>query len=108
MERTVFHVKRKDLVQVMTGREKGKTGKILRVLNKRGRVVVEKINMLKRHTKPTGKSAGGIVEKEGTLPASNVLLFCEKCNRGVRTRRQPVDGAGKVRACRKCGSQLDK
>ena len=62
MALTITHLKKKDLVQVMTGREKGKTGKVLRVIQKKGRVVIEKLHMKKRHTKPTGKAPGGIVE----------------------------------------------
>ncbi len=108
MGRTVFHVKKKDLVQIMTGKEKGKTGKILRVNQKKGRVFVEKLNMVKRHSKPTGKSAGGIVEQEGALVASNVLLYCEKCARGVKTKHKVLESNKKVRVCRKCDTQLDK
>jgi len=69
MERNIFHVKTKDIVQVMSGKEKGKTGKVLRVNQKHGRVVVEKLNIHKKHTKPTGKGPGGIVEAEGSLAA---------------------------------------
>ena len=105
---TVTHIKKKDLVQIMTGREKGKTGKILRVVQKRGRVLVEKLNMVKRHTKPTGKAPGGIIEAEGSIAASNVLLYCEKCNSGVRTAPKLLESGKKVRVCRKCKTQLDK
>lgn len=105
---TVEHVKKKDLVQVMVGREKGKTGKILRVIHKKGKVVIEKLNIVKRHTKPTGKAPGGIVEKEGPIYACNVLLYCEKCGRGVRTMRKVLETGKKVRVCKKCDTQLDK
>jgi large subunit ribosomal protein L24 len=105
---TVEHVKKKDLVQVMIGREKGKTGKILRVIHKKGKVVIEKLNIVKRHTKPTGKAPGGIVEKEGPIYACNVLLYCEKCGRGVRTMRKVLETGKKVRVCKKCDTQLDK
>src|SRR4051812_20855572 len=108
MLRTIFHLRKKDVVQVMVGKEKGKTGKILRVIHKKGRVVVEKLNMVKRHTKPTGKAPGGIIEKEGALVASNVLLYCEKCGRGVRTMRKTLESGKKVRVCKKCTTQLDK
>lgn len=105
---SIFHVRKKDLVQVMTGKEKGKTGKILRVNHKKGRVVIEKLNVVKRHTKPTGKNAGGILESEAGIQAANVLLYCDKCSRGVRTKLKTADGAKKVRVCRKCDTQLDK
>ena len=108
MVRNVFHLKKKDLVQVMVGKEKGKTGKILRINQKKGRVFIEKLNVLKRHTKPTGQKPGGIVEAEGSIQASNVLLYCEKCGKGVRVSPTVVDGGKKVRSCRKCKAQLDK
>ena len=103
----VNHVKKKDLVQVMTGKEKGKTGKILRVVLKKNRVVVEKLNMIKRHTRPSGKAPGGIIEKEGPIAASNVLLYCEKCGKGRRTVSRKADKK-RVRVCRTCQTQLDK
>jgi len=111
---TVTHVKKNDVVQVMVGKERGKIGKVLRVNQKRGRVLVEKLNMIKKHTKPTQKSAGGIVEVEGLISASNVLLYCDKCSSGVRTsRKAPETGKNvrvckKVRVCRECKTQLDK
>ena len=108
MVQTIFHLKKKDLVQVMTGKERGKTGKVLRVIQKKNRVVIEKINMLKKHTKPTGKSAGGIVEMEGPLAASAVLLYCDKCARGVRTFRKLLESGNKVRCCSKCKNPLEK
>lgn len=103
----VTHVRKKDLVQIISGREKGKTGKILRVIHKRNRVVVEKLNLIKRHTRSTGKAPGGIIEKEGPIAASNVLLFCEKCGKGRRTVSKRGE-KGRVRVCRKCETQLDK
>lgn len=105
---TVTHVKKQDLVQVMVGKYRGKTGKILRVNQKKGRLLVEKINIIKKHTKPTQKTAGGIIEVEGMISASNVLLFCDKCNSGVRTSRKILESGKKVRVCRKCTTQIDK
>jgi len=105
---TVSHIKKKDLVQVMMGKEKGKTGKVLRVNQKHGRVFIEKLNLVKRHTKPTGQEAGGIIEKESPIYACNVLLYCDKCSRGVRTSRKILESGKKVRVCTKCKTQLDK
>ena len=105
---SVTHVKKKDLVQVMVGKERGKTGKILRVNQKYGRVTIEKLNIVKRHTKPTGQKPGGIIEKEGSLAACNVLLYCDKCARGVRTTRKKLESGKSVRVCKKCSGQLDK
>ncbi len=69
----ITHVKKNDVVKVLTGSERGKTGKVLRVMNKHGRVVVEKVNMVKRHKKSNGKEPGGIIEKEASIHASNVM-----------------------------------
>lgn len=108
METTVSHVKKRDLVQVISGKEKGKTGKVLRVVQKKGTVVVEKLNIIKRHTKATGKSPAGIIEKEAPLQASKVLLYCEKCSKGVRTKKKQLESGKKVRVCTKCSAELDK
>jgi large subunit ribosomal protein L24 len=105
---TVTHVKKHDLVQVMVGKERGKTGKILRVNQKKGRVLVEKLNMIKKHSKPSQKSTGGIIEVEGLISASNILLYCDKCSSGVRTARKALENGKKVRVCRECKTQLDK
>jgi len=93
-----------DTVEVIAGREKGKKGRILKVLPAKERVVIEKVNFVKRHTKPSQQSRqGGIVEKEGAIHVSNVMLFCKKCNRAVRIKNlRGADGA-KNRACARCG-----
>jgi large subunit ribosomal protein L24 len=108
IERTVFHLRKKDLVQVMRGADKGKTGKILRVNHKNGRITVEKVALVKRHTKPTGKAPGGIVEKESSIASSNLLLYCEKCSKGTRMASKILESGRKVRVCRKCKTQADK
>lgn len=105
---TVHHIRKKDLVQVMSGSEKGKTGKILRVIQKKGKVLIEKINMIQRHTKATGKTPGGRIEKEAALFASCVLLYCEKCARGVRTFMKLNEKGKKQRHCKKCQNPIDK
>lgn len=99
-------LKKGDMVQIIGGREKGKTGKVLRVLREKNRLFVEKLNMVKRNTRPTqANPQGGILEKEASLHASNVLLLCPKCNKGVRVGRKLVDGK-KVRVCKKCGEKI--
>lgn len=112
LERRKWSLRKNDQVEVIAGREKGKTGKILKVDSKTGRVTVEKINMVKRHTKPTPQGAGGIVEKELPLSYSNVLLLCGKCNRGVRhghkVEKAGTEGAKKIRVCKRCGESLDQ
>lgn len=99
-------IKKGDMVQIIAGREKGKTGKVLRVLPDVSRIVVEKLNIVKRHSRPTQKNPqGGIVEKEAALHYSNVLLLCPKCNRGVRVGRK-VTGDKKLRVCKQCGEAI--
>jgi large subunit ribosomal protein L24 len=99
-----INIKVNDTVAVIAGKEKGKKGRVLRVFPEAERVLVEKVNFIKRHTRPSQNNRqGGIVEKEGPLHASNLMLFCKKCNRPVRTRRlKGADGA-KNRACARCG-----
>jgi len=104
--RTIPSIRKGDMVQIIAGREKGKTGKILRVLRDSNRVVVEKLNVIKRHTKPSQKNPqGGILEKEGSINYSNVLLLCPKCNRGVRVGHK-LEGNKKTRICKKCGGSI--
>jgi large subunit ribosomal protein L24 len=98
-------IRRDDKVQIIAGDDKGKIGKVLRVMVSRERIVVEGANMMFRHMKKTQQSPqGGRIEREGTLHVSNVLLFCEKCNKGGRVRFEDVDGK-KSRVCVKCGSK---
>ncbi|MEK7689977.1 MAG: 50S ribosomal protein L24 [Bdellovibrionota bacterium] len=100
-------LKKGDEVQVMAGREKGKTGKVLTVNSKSWRVTIEKVNLVKKAVKPSQKHPqGGMLEKEIPLAYSNVLLYCTKCNRGVRHGNRVV-GDKKVRFCRKCKEVLD-
>ncbi len=108
MMRTVFHVRKGDVVQVISGKEKSKTGKILRVNQKKNAVVIEKINIVKCHKKASGKNPGGIIEQEAPLHASKVLLYCGKCGHGVRTRKEVLESGKKVRFCKQCNTQLDK
>ena len=104
-----YHIKKNDLVMVMTGKEKGKSGRVLRVLPEKEKVLVEKINFIKRHTRPHGQQRrGGIVEREAPLHLSNVMLLCEKCNKPVRVRHRGVEGGKKARVCHKCGESFDK
>ena len=103
------HVRRGDTVAVIAGRERGKRGKVLRVLPDEGRVLVEKINMIKKHQRPTQKlRQGGIIEREGTLALSNVLLVCARCDRPSRAGTKILGDGRKVRVCRRCGESIDK
>lgn len=103
-----YHIKKDDRVMVISGKEKGKVGKVLKLLPKKDRVVVEKVNMIKRHTRPGGMTGqGGILEKEGSVHISNVALICPKCTEPVRSGRKQLDDGSRVRYCRKCGEVLD-
>jgi large subunit ribosomal protein L24 len=103
------HVRKGDLVAVIAGRERGKRGKVLRVLPDRGRVLVEHVNMIKKHQRPTQKlRQGGIIEREGPLALSNVLLVCGRCDRPVRTGVKTLADGRKVRVCKRCGEPVDK
>jgi large subunit ribosomal protein L24 len=104
-----LHVKKNDLVMVITGREKGKSGRVLKVIPEKEKLIIEKINFIKKHTRPHGQQRqGGILEKEAPLPASNVMLLCEKCNKPVRTGHRILEGDKKARVCKKCGEAFDK
>jgi large subunit ribosomal protein L24 len=108
MEEKQYHVKKNDLVMVMTGKSKGKTGKVLRILTKKDRLIVEKVNMIKKHVKPTQKAKGGIMEKESPIHVSNVMIYCEKCSKPVKVGKKVLEDGKKVRFCRKCEEVIDK
>ena len=102
-------VKRGDTVAVIAGRERGKRGKVLRVVPRRQRVVVEKVNMIKRHQRPTQKlRQGGIIEREGPLHVSNVMVVCPKCDRPTRTGVQQLADGKEVRMCKRCQETIDR
>ncbi len=103
------HVRRGDTVGVIAGKERGKRGKVLRVLPDKGRVIVEKINMIKKHQRPTQKvRQGGIIEREGALALSNVLLVCGRCDKPARTGIKVLADGRKLRVCKRCGESVDK
>jgi large subunit ribosomal protein L24 len=107
MEFIKFHVRKNDLVMVISGKEKGKSGKILKLFPKKNRVVIEKVNFVKRHTRPSGKARqGGIIEKEASIHISNVLLMCPQCNQGVRTGNRITEDGKKALICKKCGEVI--
>src|SRR5262245_40147357 len=101
------HFAKNDQVVVISGDDRGKTGKILKVIRAKGRVIVEKVNFVKRHTKPRGqKVQGGILEKEASIHESNVMHYCPKCQSGVRvTMRRGSDGK-RERYCARCGESI--
>ena len=103
-----MHVRKGDQVVVIAGKEKGKRGRVLRLATDKGRVVIERVNMVKRHTKPTQRNPrGGILEKEGSVEASNVALWCGKCVAPRRAKHDHPEGQKKRRICVKCGTVFE-
>jgi len=93
---------------VIAGKERGKTGKVLRVIPKKDAVIIERVNLVKRHTKPRGpQQPGGIVEKEAHIRISNIMLMCDKCNAPVRLGRKILSDGQRIRVCRRCGEAID-
>jgi large subunit ribosomal protein L24 len=112
-ERAVRHtigIRKGDQVKIVAGRDAGKTGRVLSVNAKKNSVVVEHAQIIKRHTRPNpGKNIkGGIVEKEGGINVSNVMLVCSNCGRHTRIGHNVLPDGSKVRACRHCKATLDK
>lgn len=108
MTKPKLKVKKGDTVVVITGKDAGHKGKILEVLPVENRVVVEGVNVVKRHTKPTQQMPqGGIVEKEASIHGSNVMVYCSKCGKPSRVGKKVLDNGNKVRFCKKCGEVLD-
>ena len=107
--RKKYHLKKGDIVSVLTGKEKGKTGKVLRVIRKKDRAVVEKVNMVKKHLKPGAQTGqGGILEKEASIHISNLIVICSKCTDPTRVGKKMLEDGKKVRYCKKCGELLDE
>jgi large subunit ribosomal protein L24 len=102
-----YRLKKGDMVKVEAGKEKGKTGKIMKIIGEDGKLIIEKVNFVKKHQKPDAKGKGGIVEKEGPLRMSNVMFLCSKCDRGVKVGYKILDDGKKVRICKKCQEILD-
>ncbi|MEW6410394.1 MAG: 50S ribosomal protein L24 [Nitrospirota bacterium] len=101
-------IKKNDTVVVIAGKEKGKKGRVLTVFPRKERIIVEKLNIIKRHMRPTPKyKQGGIIEKEGTIHISNVMLICNKCDKPTRIGVRYLEDGEKVRVCKKCGENID-
>ena len=121
---TAMKVKKGDLVQILSGKDRGKQGKVLEARPSEGRVIVENLNVVKRHTRPrpmrdTNRMGGaqmipgGVIEKSAPVPISNVMLVCPTCNRPTRigmTAKETKDGVVYVRVCKRvdCGQEIDK
>lgn len=109
MAKVMAKLKKGDSVIVISGEDKGKNGKIIKIFPKKGSVIVEGINLLKKHMKPTQKSPqGGIVRHEGPIQKSNIRLICNKCNKPTSVKYGLTKEHKKVRVCKKCGEIMDK
>jgi large subunit ribosomal protein L24 len=103
-----LHIRKNDSVMVIAGRERGKTGKVLKVMPKENRALIERVNLVKRHARPRGpQQPGGILEKEAPIHLSNLMVMCDKCNAPVRVGRKILGDGSKARICRRCGEGLD-
>jgi large subunit ribosomal protein L24 len=104
-----MRIRKNDQVQVIAGRDKGKRGRVLQVLPEKNRVVVEGVSMIKRHTRPNPQKnvKGGIVEREGSINVSNVMLVCPESGRPTRVGAKFLEGGRKVRVARKSGAVVD-
>jgi large subunit ribosomal protein L24 len=103
------YIKKDDKVKVIAGKDTGKIGKVLKVNRKTSRVLVEKINIVKRHSKPSAQNKqGGIIDKEMPIQWSNVMVMCSKCVTPARIKMQRLEDGKKIRVCVKCGEALDK
>ena len=109
-ERHTISIRKGDQVKIIAGRDAGKTGRVLSINAKKNTVVVEHASIIKRHTRPNpGKNIkGGIIEKEGPVNVSNVLIVCSSCGKHTRIGHTVLPDGKKVRACRRCGTTLDK
>jgi large subunit ribosomal protein L24 len=103
-----FRIKKGDTVEVIQGKQNGKRGKVLRVVSADERVVIERVNFIKRHVRPSQKTPqGGVIEREAGIHISNVKLVCPSCSQAVRVGVR-MEGDDKVRYCKKCNVQVDK
>ena len=108
MLQTKILIKKDDKVKVIAGKDKGKIGKVLKVDRKKKRLLIEKINLIKRHAKPSAKNRqGGIVEGEAPVRVSNVMIMCSKCIHPTRVKMKHLEDGKKIRLCVKCGEAID-
>jgi large subunit ribosomal protein L24 len=108
MIKDTIKVKKDDKVKIIAGKDKGKVGKVLKVIGKKKRLLVENINIVKRHTKPSAQNRqGGILESESPIHWSNVMLMCNKCIEPMRVKKKSLDDGKMVRICSKCSEIID-
>jgi len=108
MQSSGCKIKKNDQVEVIAGKDKGRVGTVLRVYPAKGKAVVEKVNLVKRHTKPNQMNQeGGIIEKEAQIQISNLKLICPKCSKTVRVAKSVLEDGTKIRVCKKCGESVE-
>jgi large subunit ribosomal protein L24 len=102
-----LHIKNGDTVYVVSGKEKGKTGKVIKILRGENKAIVERLNMIKRHARPSQKNpGGGIIEKEAGIHVSNLMLYCPECKRPSRVGRKRLAGGERMRYCKRCNEEI--
>ncbi|HHU69488.1 MAG TPA: 50S ribosomal protein L24 [Thermoanaerobacterales bacterium] len=105
----VKNIKKGDTVYIISGKDKGKKGKVLSVLPKEGKIIVEGVNIVKKHVRPTRElQQGGIIDQEAPFYSSKAMVVCNKCNKPTRIGRKFLKEGSKVRVCKKCGEIIDK
>jgi large subunit ribosomal protein L24 len=108
MAKNKCHIKKDDKVKVIVGKDRGKIGKVLSIKRKDSRIVVENVNFIKKHARPSAKHRqGGIIESEAPIHWSNVMLMCNKCVTPVRIKMQRLEDGKKMRVCMKCNETID-
>ena len=104
---SIGRLKKGDMVKVLVGKDKGKTGKILKAIPEKNKVVIEKINVVKKHKRPDQKGKGGVVEREAAMDVSKVGIICGKCKETTRIKNRILDDGKKIRICSKCNDVID-
>lgn len=102
----MLNIKKKDKVLVLSGKDKGKKGEVIYISPDKGKVIVTRVNVVKRHTKPTRGDSGGIKKKEAPIAISKVMLICPKCSQVSRPKFDKFSDGKKVRVCRHCGEMI--
>lgn len=105
---TKSRIRKGDTVVVLSGKERGKQGKVLQVMPAASKVVVEKLNLIKRHTRPGKTNKGGIIEKEASLALGKVMVLCPHCNKPSRLGVAVMEGGRRLRRCKRCNEIVDK
>ncbi|RMG61119.1 MAG: 50S ribosomal protein L24 [Deltaproteobacteria bacterium] len=108
MTKPKLRIRRNDIVKVIKGKDRGKVGKVIKVIPEKRRVIVEKVNIVKRHVRPSAAfPQGGILEKEASISVANVMLMCDKCNQPTRVGYRITEAGEKFRYCKKCGEVIE-